>query len=110
MRSIKQKAARTAKRAGLLTGAGVLMIVGTGFLTLAAWLYLTVGFSPMEAALIIAAVYFGTGLLLIGLGAREDHDADMRTDAQPAPPPEAPPLVQAFLFGMQAGTNSGRKR
>lgn len=113
MFSIKQKAKQTAKRAGLLTGGLVFCVVGVGFLTVAAWIYFANVLSVQLAALIIGGVYVGAGLILIGLGSSRSHHVDpmplSEHEAKPAPQPNVPPLLQALLFGIEAGSKVTRK-
>lgn len=113
MFSIKQKAKQTVKRAGLLTGGLVFCAVGVGFLTVAAWIYLANVLSVQLAALIIGGAYVGAGLILIGLGNSRSHHVDPMSLSEhatkPAPPPNVPPLLQALLFGIEAGSKVSRK-
>jgi putative superfamily III holin-X len=109
MLGIKEKATDAAKRAGLLSGGFLLCLVGTGFLTLAAWLFLSATFAPTEAAIILAGVFLGTGLVLIGIGRR--GKSAHRNQKVPQPPPaEMAPLMQAFVFGMKAGADAKQMR
>ncbi len=87
-----------------------MLAVGTGFLTLAAWFYLSVGYAPIHAALIIAAAYFGVGLVLIGLGKSNVQRDEAPINREPATDPEAPPLMQAFIYGIQAGTKASNSK
>lgn len=112
---IKQSAAHAARKAGLLTGGLLCVVVGLAFLTVAAWIYLAATLDALAAASIIGGVYTGLGLILIGVGGSSGtgsaeaaaHRAALHeAEARHAPAGEAPPLMQAFLFGMQAGTNA----
>ena len=106
MFSIKQKAAQTAKRAGLMTAGLAICLVGLGFFTLALWFYLLIEFSPLQAALIIGAAYFGLGLVLIGLGRSSGRQQEPMRKEHVASAPDGPPLVQALMYGIQAGINT----
>jgi hypothetical protein len=109
MLPIKQKARQTAKRAGLFAGGMVFIAVGVGFLTLAAWFQLRTGFSPAQAGLILAAAYLGIGLVLIGCARNTGpSEATPSSDRPEKIPSEAPPLMQAFLYGIQAGSRQPR--
>ncbi|MGJ8616639.1 MAG: phage holin family protein [Sulfitobacter sp.] len=110
MFSIKKKATQTAKRAGLLTVGGILCAIGVGFFTLAAWLYLLTVVSALQAALIIGAGYFGIGLIMIGLGTKKPHQPEPLRDPETARQPDVPPLLQALLFGIEAGSKVSGKR
>jgi len=113
MFDIKDKAAQTAKRAGLISAGGLCCLVGAAFLTLAAWFYLVAVLDPMAAALILAGVYLGLGLILIGVGSsRTAHHPQTPPPSYAAKPAEASgfssPLVQAFLHGLDAGRRADR--
>lgn len=110
MPSIKEKAAQTAKRAGLLSGGVFLCTVGLGFLTLALWFQLVIHVTPTQAALILAVGYMIIGLILIAVGKTAPDDGVPSTEQKPPQPPsQASPLVQAFLHGLDAGSRAGRK-
>lgn len=107
----KHAAARTARRAGLLCGGAVLMIVGLAFLTVSLWLHLSLVYGAVFAATVLGTAYFGIGLLIIGIAAAgerrmppEDHPP-VHVNKRP-PPADGPAIVEAFLYGMQAGTNA----
>ncbi len=110
MFGIEEKVANTAKRAGFLSGGLLLCSVGGGFLTVAAWLALVPTVGAQLTATIIAGVYLGLGFILLGLSAKgSDQKADQtpkQTDADVA----APPIVQAFMYGLQAGAQAEQKR
>lgn len=106
MFSLKQKATQTAKRAGLMTAGVTLCAIGIGFCTAAAWLQLSVTFSLVHTALIIAACYLGIGFVLIAVGRSPNKDTNPSTAFTSETKSDAPPLMQAFLHGMQAGANA----
>ncbi|MGC1495678.1 MAG: phage holin family protein [Sulfitobacter sp.] len=106
MFSLKQKAAQTAKRAGLMTVGILLCAIGAGFCTAAAWLQLSVTFSATKTALIIAAIYVGIGLVLIAAGRSPSKNVEPTGAFTTETKSDAPPLMQAFLHGMQAGAHA----
>lgn len=106
MFSLKQKATQTAKRAGLMTAGILLCCVGIGFCTAAAWLQLSVTFSAVQTALIIAACYVGLGLVLVAAGRSPGKATEQPSAFASEPKSDAPPIMQAFLHGMQAGANA----
>lgn len=65
------------------------------------------------AAFIIAAAYLGMGLILVGL-ATMSGDTGSAPIEQSAPEPDktsdTPPILQAFMYGMQAGAQADQKR
>ncbi len=112
---LKSKATRTAKRAGLLSGGLLAICVGLAFFTGAAWLYLSAVTDPLTAALVLGGAYLGLGLLTIGIalsGGSEDHHAATLAHGPARQEPQAaqPPLMQAFLHGMQAGVSATQHR
>lgn len=113
MFGIRKKAANTAKRAGFLTGGLLLCCVGAAFLTLAGWLTLVPLVGMQTTATIVAATYLGIGLILIGIGARSgsDNEATKGLHDQPAQTPTSgPPIIQAFMYGLEAGARSDQTR
>lgn len=112
--TLKRKAAHASKQAGLL--AGGLLAVGTGlaFLSWAAWFYLSLLTDPLTASVMVGAAYVGLGLLLIGIAMmrqqdRSDDSASAEKVEASQPSASQPPLMQAFLFGMEAGLSAHRK-
>ncbi|PYC47252.1 hypothetical protein DI396_11950 [Litorivita pollutaquae] len=109
--SLKFKAGRMARQAALSFVALIALLVGAGFLTVAAWLFLQVHYAPQGAALIIALVYFGLAAVLFAIAASKPERI-----STPAAPPraEAPKqgsnLAQAFAFGLEAGSAMQRAR
>lgn len=101
-------AARAALRTAMLSGGTICVCVGIGFLTMALWMQLTLLYGAILASLIIGAAYLGVGLVVMGISvAKHARDtpaaAEARSDSAPVDTGDAPPLVQAFLYGMQAG-------
>lgn len=104
---IKQKAAQTAKRAGLLSAGLLLCVVAVGFLTLAAWFQLVLYVTLTQAALILAAIYATFGVTFIVVGKSAPDEALTPAEHPTSPPAsQAPPLVQAFLHGLEAGSRA----
>ncbi|MBT0956156.1 hypothetical protein IV417_02050 [Alphaproteobacteria bacterium KMM 3653] len=117
MFGIEQKLARTAKRAGLLSGGLLLCLIGAAFLTVAVWFALLPEFGPGVTALIIGGGYLGLGCICLGLGAGGGAAVQPQVplaaaEAAPAPgaTPESPPIVQAFVYGLQTGSKAGQAR
>lgn len=116
LRAIEKKAARAARKTGFAIGGGLFFAVGTAFLTAAAWIYIAAILGTLQAALIIGAVYVGFGFIFMGLASSKSSDDDEVTHERSAKaqhaqsPSDQPPLMQAFLFGMQAGMGAQRGR
>ncbi|MDU9005799.1 phage holin family protein [Sedimentitalea todarodis] len=110
---LKKAAARAALKTAMLSGGAVCVLVGIGFLTMALWMYLTVLYGAILASLIVGMAYLGVGLIVMGFSvAKPTHEpaanAKPRPDEAPMDTSDAPPLVQAFLYGMQAGMKARR--
>lgn len=102
----EDSAARTARKAALGLGAGIFMVVGVGFLTVAAWMLISALLSPLHAATIIGATFLGVGLILVGFAASKTSDTVAPEPKQgPSRPAEEmlPQMVAAFMSGIQAG-------
>ncbi|EAQ04846.1 hypothetical protein OB2597_06170 [Pseudooceanicola batsensis HTCC2597] len=88
------------RRAGFGLAGAFLMLIGAGFLTVAAWIALAAARDAQFAALVIGCAYFGLGALVVALGTRRPHVA---------PPPAAAAgltaggLGAAFAQGFGAG-------
>lgn len=74
-RNMQLAASDRMRRAGLATGAGVVLIMGAGFLLAALWTYLAqnLGWGPMLASLVIGGALAGIGLILLGMAKVERH-------------------------------------
>ena len=111
MFAIEQKVARTAKRAGLLSGGLLLCAVGCAFLTVAAWFALLPIVGVEVGALIIAGAYLGVGCICIGVAMNKPpkpvHDHQPARSPAPA---DSPPIMQAFMYGLQAGAQADQRR
>jgi hypothetical protein len=92
------------RHAGLLVLAILMIAVAGGFITVAIWMLVAAAWSPLEAALVLAGLYLGLGLLCLVLArpARPHPKASPRAQS-PAAGPAAPfpPLTEAFLFGLE---------
>jgi len=58
------------RRAGFGLGGAFLMMIGAGFLTVAAWIALVEARDALFAALVIGCAYFGLGALVVAFGTR----------------------------------------
>lgn len=111
MFGIRDKVAKTAKKAGFLTGGLLFCSVGMAFLTVAGWLALAPIVGPQVTATIIAGVYLGIGFILIGLGAGGETETREEPAAKPAATDsDSPPIIQAFMYGLQAGARADQAR
>ncbi|WP_224825073.1 hypothetical protein [Cognatishimia sp. MH4019] len=111
--AIENAFARAGRRAALGICASILIAVGIGFLTTAGWIVLEVAFGALQAALIIAAIYSGVGLVIIGVlmsSGDSEQTPKPETTETAAKAVTAPPLVEAFLYGLQAGSHASNAR
>ena len=111
MNHVRGSLRRALRTAMLSAGAALFLLIGLLFLTLAAWLYLITVTTALTAALILGAVYFGVGFLLLAMAGSN------RAPAAQAPRQEDPSatehdglknLVMAFLAGITAGQKARR--
>lgn len=112
MFGIQAKIEDAARRAAFFTVGGILCAVGAGFLTAAAWFMLATSYDAQTAALVIGCVYFGFGLIMMGLGARKNQHKSQRHHASAKshlPQEDLSPLqliAVAFLQGFEQGSTS----
>ncbi|MEJ6396707.1 hypothetical protein V8J84_02200 [Yoonia sp. 208BN28-4] len=99
-------------------------MVGAAFLTVAGWITLVPMIGLETTAFVISAIYFGLGLILLGVASSSDDSSTSEsvspsvkasaTSSAPKPDsptsPEAPPLMQAFMYGLQAGSQAEKAR
>ncbi|NIZ07902.1 phage holin family protein [Pseudooceanicola sp. HF7] len=109
--SLKYAVSRAARKAGYSLGALVMIMIGLGFLTAAAWLYLTEIRSSLFAALVIGGVYFGLGLVLMAL-ASIDRPVPMAHPSHTEPPAAGSMtgIITALMQGVGAGIAAGSAR
>jgi len=101
--SAAAKAERKAKKGAAGFAAALLVGVGLGFLTVAAWLVLAQMQGPIFAATILGCAYAGLGISALGLLA---FNGPARRASPPAPQPQdlsIAAVMEAFLVGMSAG-------
>ncbi len=107
--AFKDRSARAIRRALISAVGGVLVAIGVGFLTSAAWIMLEDVYSAAAAALILAGIYIGIGLIALGVASswakRDAVSAPRSPLSDPAAPPQPgamPPLAEAFIIGLNA--------
>lgn len=107
LEAIEHKAKTAARKVALSSLGGLMLSVGLGFLTAAAWMYIALVADAMTAALVIGGTYVGLGLILMGLSSAREVGTHHST--RTSAPSQPPPLMQAFLQGMQAGAQAQRR-
>lgn len=112
---------RALMQAGLLMAGGAFLVLAALLLAVAAWLQLVAMVGPVGASLAMAGAFLVLGTLLLGLSGlrarrrvpREDRDDALRAFFAEAglrvpEPGEAPPLIDAFLFGLTVALRLNR--
>ena len=110
LRALKHSAVAAGRSLGLSLAGALCLGVGAGFLTVSAWLVLSLAYGAPMAGLILGAAYCGLGLILMALAGRRAPARNAPHRAARDIPADAPPLMQAFLHGMQAGASAGPHR
>ena len=99
--SLRRKARAAARQAALGAVGVTLIVVGVLFLTLSAYIALSLATEPVVAALILGGAYLGTGLITLAfIGPKEADQAPPRDQLTA----DGDTLASAFLQGMQTGT------
>lgn len=108
--ALEEKAAQAGRRAAFGLGAGLCLAVGAGFLTVAAWIALVAIASGLTAAVVIGCVYLGVGAIFLAFAVARSPSSH-HSAAGPAPDvkTDAPPLMAAFVHGMNAGAQAVRR-
>ncbi len=94
----------TARKTGLGLMGSVLLMVGLGFLTTAAWIVLEAEYGAATAALVLGCIY--TGLALVAFAATGSKKPQARTAQERGHPPSSSPMslvLTAFLDGLGSG-------
>ncbi|SLN58016.1 phage holin family protein [Pseudooctadecabacter jejudonensis] len=103
LRPIKKAASRAGQKAAWGAAGVIFGLVGLGFLTAAMWMILVVIVSPLYTSAIIGLFYLGLGCISFAAAASR-HPQDVPYEPQTsAAAADAPPLVEAFLYGLKAG-------
>ena len=85
MNHLRGSLRRALRTAMLSAGAALFLLIGLLFLTLAAWLYLITVTTALTAALILGAVYFGVGFLLLAMAGSDRAPAAQAPRADQCP-------------------------
>lgn len=100
--AIKQSAAKTAKRSALGLLGGLIMAFGVGFLTVAAWIAISLAADTFTAALIIGSIYTGVGLIVLAFAF---SSGDRHPPAAQPAQPNYGAVVESFINGFTAGSH-----
>ena len=92
---IKRQARKLALRAARTAAAGLLGLVGAGFLIAAAWQAVADALSPIEANSIIGVAFATAGLAVFFWPKKKPKSLPVEVDAND--------LLQVFLSGLNAG-------
>lgn len=108
---IEQKFAHAGQKAMFGLGAMFCLFAGFGFLTIAAWIWIAAISDAITAAVVIGAFYVGVGFILLACALMRPVPREAAPKSPPNPPTtDAPPLMAAFIYGMQAGAQSGSSK
>ncbi|MFX0545089.1 hypothetical protein ACEWPL_006035 [Roseovarius sp. S1116L3] len=114
--AIKYRSARALRRALLTAIGSILVVIGAVFLTSAAWIMLAQTYSALFAALILAGIFLGLGLIFLGVASATRYHpvapeaAPLRDPATPPVPGAMSPLAEAFLIGLNAALAARGRR
>lgn len=109
---------RAARKLAAFSIAGILALIGAGFLTVAAWITLAEMHSAAFAALIIGAVYFGAALIVMAIGLSRFWIVPVAAPAAAAAPVMGAPMagltpmqmvILSFVQGLEQGRMSRRR-
>ncbi len=104
---VKSSAAQAMRKAALLSAGLFCCVAGMAFLTLSAWILLSEAYGALTAASVIGSFYSGVGLILIAVALSGNRAG---SDRAVASKPADPPLMQAFLAGLETGSSTARRR
>lgn len=107
---IKHRVQDTARRAAIGAAASVLLAVGIGFLTAAAFIGIAAATSVLTACIVIGIGYVGLGLIAAGFMAFDGFGKPKPAEPQHTAINLAPymALATAFIQGMSAGRGARR--
>ncbi|MGC9418912.1 MAG: phage holin family protein [Rhodovulum sp.] len=104
IRTAERRVAAFSRRVALGTAAGVSLVAGMGFLTVAAWLVLSAQGGPLFAAGVIGLVYLGLGLVLAAVAAARHDPPQAGTQRSGQDAQEVfVRMAEGFAAGLEAG-------
>ena len=110
MHNAQAAATRTAHTAVMGLAAGVLLTVGAGFMTLAAWLLLLTVTTALYAALILGSAFMGAALILLAVMSIRKRNHALHAPMNVAPTPEpTDDILNQMVVTFLAGITAGRK-
>ncbi len=110
MFGVQKKIGDAARKAGVVVASLILVTVGTGFLTVAAWLVLSEMRDATFAAGVIGMVYVGAAAVVLAMGL-SNRSRNVTPDATPVSVTAQSPtqlVVLSFLQGLEQGRNARR--
>lgn len=102
----RAKARRTAKMAAIGLGASIALAIGLAFWTAAGWFFLLTLTTPLNAAVIMAAIWTGAGLIGFAITAALGDKPSTPATPPPQTAPTIESLIAAFVSGMTAGSKT----
>lgn len=107
MPGLEHRMVDAARKAGIVTASAALTLVGAGFVTSAAWIYLAAEHSAVLAGLVIGLVYLGAATLTLALGLGRNRRNRQRSRFPGGVTP-AQLVMISFLQGLDQGRKVGR--
>jgi len=107
--AVIERLRRAARQSALGLAGGLCLLVGAGFLTVAAWIALSLAAGAAVASLVIGLAYAGLGAVVIAAALyrpERDQAAEPPRTPDPVPGPGMADLIGAFARGMDAGMAS----
>jgi len=101
--ALRARAGHAARTTAIGATAVILLCIGLGFWTFAGWLFLLTLTSAPIAAVIMAALFTGASLLIIGILASGRSKIPPPPTPAPQPAPTIDSLIAAFITGLTAG-------
>lgn len=109
IKKFQRQLAQGARRAAWATAGTLLLVVGIGFLTAAAWMVLSTLKDAQFAALVIGFVYVGLGGLVVAIGMTSNRAPDIRSLPHPVGPDDTlERMAAAFFTGFQSAKDFRR--
>lgn len=109
LQTAQASAAHTARTAALGLAGGLLLAVGAGFLTLAAWLVLLTVTTALNAAVILGAFFTGLGIIILVVASARQKPSQASQSHLSQDPKDEDDIVNQVVMTFLAGITAGRK-
>jgi len=109
IQTAQASAAHTARTAALGLAGGILLAVGAGFLTLAAWLTLLTVTTALTAAVILGCFFMGAGIMTLVIVSGRKKSPQTSGTKPPHDPKDEEDIMNQVIMTFLAGITAGRK-